>query len=328
MIDPALLDDIRARLPVSEVVRRRVQLKKQGREWRGLSPFSKERTPSFYVNDQKRFWHDFSSGRHGDVFAFLVELDGLSFPEAVARCAELAGLTLPDGTQPAPALAPRRPEPQAAPIVDTSKTAEALALWQEAVHPAGTPVETYLTHRRIWNLLPAEAPGDGVRFHPSCKFGLRRVPAMLALVRNISSDEPQAIHRTALDSDGRKAVVDGQSRLSLGPVGGGAVKLTDDAAVSVMLGIGEGLESAVSLRSVPEFGCSPVWSVLSAGGIERFPALAGIETLFIAVDRDRSGTGQRAAQTCADRWIGAGKEVFRLLAKNDGADLNDIVGAA
>jgi len=90
-----LLDEIRARLPVSEVVRMRVALKKQGREWRGLSPFNKEKTPSFFVNDQKGFYHDFSSGKSGDQFKFLMETEGLSFPEAVERLASMAGVPLP-----------------------------------------------------------------------------------------------------------------------------------------------------------------------------------------------------------------------------------------
>jgi DNA primase len=80
---------------VSEVVRQRVQLKKAGREWRGLSPFTKEKTPSFFVNDQKGFYHDFSSGKSGDQFKFLMETEGLTFPEAVERLAQMAGLPLP-----------------------------------------------------------------------------------------------------------------------------------------------------------------------------------------------------------------------------------------
>jgi DNA primase len=92
---PQFLDELRARLPVSEVVRQRVQLKKQGKEWRGLSPFNKEKTPSFYVNDQKGFYHDFSSGKHGDIFSFVIETEGLTFPEAVERLASLAGLAVP-----------------------------------------------------------------------------------------------------------------------------------------------------------------------------------------------------------------------------------------
>src|SRR5208283_1703049 len=92
---PTFLDEIRARVPVSEVVRQKVAIKKQGREWRGLSPFNSERTPSFYVNDPKGFFHDFSSGKHGDGFTFLMETEGISFPEAVARLAAMAGLPMP-----------------------------------------------------------------------------------------------------------------------------------------------------------------------------------------------------------------------------------------
>ena len=95
---PAFLDEIRARLPVSEVVARRVKLRKQGREWAGLSPFNAEKTPSFFVNDQKGFYHDFSSGKHGDVFRFVMETEGLSFPDAVERLAGMAGVPMPRPT--------------------------------------------------------------------------------------------------------------------------------------------------------------------------------------------------------------------------------------
>ncbi len=92
---PQFLDELRARLSVSEVVGKRVKLKKAGREWKGLSPFQQEKTPSFYVNDQKGFYHDFSSGKHGDIISFVMETDGLPFAEAVERLANMAGLPLP-----------------------------------------------------------------------------------------------------------------------------------------------------------------------------------------------------------------------------------------
>src|ERR1700675_3280167 len=88
---PEFLDELRARLPVSEVVGRRVKLKKAGREWKGLSPFQQEKTPSFFVNDQKQAWFDFSSGKNGNIFDFLVQTEGLSFPEAVERLAGMGG---------------------------------------------------------------------------------------------------------------------------------------------------------------------------------------------------------------------------------------------
>jgi DNA primase len=92
---PQFLDEIRARLSVSSVVGRRVKLIRRGREYVGLSPFSNERTPSFTVNDDKGFYHCFSTNEHGDVFTFLMKTQNLSFPEAVERLAEEAGLEMP-----------------------------------------------------------------------------------------------------------------------------------------------------------------------------------------------------------------------------------------
>src|SRR5260221_11302003 len=92
---PQFLDELRARLPVSEVVGRRVKLRKTGREFVGLSPFNKEKSPSFTVNDQKGFYHDFSSGKHGDTFGFIMETEAVAFPEAVERLAPMAGVAMP-----------------------------------------------------------------------------------------------------------------------------------------------------------------------------------------------------------------------------------------
>ncbi|HVZ05365.1 DNA primase [Hyphomicrobium sp.] len=93
--NPNFLDEIRARLPVSQVVGRKVALKKAGREYKGLSPFKAEKTPSFTVNDQKGFYHCFASGEHGDIFTFLMKIEGLEFPEAVERLAAEAGVPMP-----------------------------------------------------------------------------------------------------------------------------------------------------------------------------------------------------------------------------------------
>jgi DNA primase len=95
---PEFLEELRARLPASEVVGRRVKLKKAGREWKGLSPFQQEKTPSFFVNDQKQAWFDFSSGLNGNIFDFVMKTEGVSFPEAVERLASMAGVPLPVAT--------------------------------------------------------------------------------------------------------------------------------------------------------------------------------------------------------------------------------------
>jgi DNA primase len=92
---PEFLEELRARLPASEVVGRRVKLKRSGREWKGLSPFQQEKTPSFFVNDQKQAWFDFSSGLNGNIFDFVMKTEGVTFPEAVERLANMAGVPLP-----------------------------------------------------------------------------------------------------------------------------------------------------------------------------------------------------------------------------------------
>src|ERR1700742_3597396 len=94
-VPPQFLDELKARLPVSEVVGKRVKLQRSGREWKGLSPFNKEKTASFFVNDQKQAWFDFSSQKNGSIFDFIMLTEGVAFPEAVERLAQMAGVPLP-----------------------------------------------------------------------------------------------------------------------------------------------------------------------------------------------------------------------------------------
>ena len=140
---PHILEEIRARLPASAVVGRRVQLKKAGREWRGLSPFNAEKTPSFYVNDQKQFYHCFSSSKHGDIFTFLMETEGLSFPEAVERLAGEAGVSLPVPTEDT-----RESEKKRAGAIEVMEMA---ALWFEERLRSGQGAEAraYLDRRAL-----------------------------------------------------------------------------------------------------------------------------------------------------------------------------------
>ena len=86
------LDEIKTRLKVSTVVSKTVNLKKRGKEFVGLSPFKNEKTPSFTVNDEKGFYHCFSSGEHGNIFDFLMKTQNLRFGEAVKVLANLAGI--------------------------------------------------------------------------------------------------------------------------------------------------------------------------------------------------------------------------------------------
>lgn len=208
---------------------------------------------------------------------------------------------------------------QAVSPLASDRAALALRIWREARQPAESPVARYLARRGLDLVNDVH---EVLRFLPACPFAGNRTRAMVALVRNIVTDEPQAIHRTALSLDGQKVEVNGKDRLALGPIGGGAVKLTPDEEVTTCLGIGEGIETTLSLRCVPEFGASPVWSVLNAGGVTSFPVLPGIECLWIAVDDDPAG--HASSELCADRWRRAGREVFLVRSTVAGADLNDI----
>ena len=160
----AFLDEIRARLPVSEVVGRRVKLRKQGREWAGLSPFNVEKTPSFFVNDQKGFFHDFSSGKHGDIFGFLIETEGLSFPDAVERLAGMAGVPMPR-----PSQAETQQEKSRASLLEV--LAMAARLFEANLRqPPGAKARAYLSDR---GLGPAAQSNFSLGYASGERFGLR-----------------------------------------------------------------------------------------------------------------------------------------------------------
>jgi DNA primase len=137
------IDEIKARIRPSDLIGRSVQLKRQGREFVGLSPFKKERTPSFFVNDDKRFYHCFASGKHGDVFTWLEEMEGLSFMEAAERLAGEAGLRLPEPDPEAQEKSVHRKS-----LVEWMETAQ--TFFQRALFgPQGEAARTYLKGRGL-----------------------------------------------------------------------------------------------------------------------------------------------------------------------------------
>lgn len=142
-LPPNFLDDIRARISVSDVVGRKVKLTRKGKEFTGLSPFKNEKTPSFTVNDHKGFYHCFATGEHGDIFTFLIKTEGLSFIEAVEQLASQAGMEVPKAT----------PEQQArekkkANLYDATETA--CRYYQRALRsPEGHQALAYLRDRGL-----------------------------------------------------------------------------------------------------------------------------------------------------------------------------------
>src|SRR5690606_22301824 len=142
-LSPQWLDELRARVTLSSVVRRTTKLQKAGREWKACCPFHSEKTPSFYVNDEKGFYHCFGCQAHGDVIRWMTDQRGLAFMDAVKELAAEAGLELP---APDP-MAARKAE-QRAGLHDVMAAAPE---WVRAQldTPQGAAAREYLKSRRF-----------------------------------------------------------------------------------------------------------------------------------------------------------------------------------
>ena len=134
-ITPRFLDELRTRLTLSDIIGRKVRLTRAGREFKGCCPFHNEKTPSFYVNDDKQFYHCFGCGAHGDIVGFAMQHDNLSFIEAVETLAGEAGMQVP------------KPSPQAAQKAKKEKGLHALVedatRWMEDQLRAPENAEAY-----------------------------------------------------------------------------------------------------------------------------------------------------------------------------------------
>jgi len=142
-IPDGFVEELKARIRPSDVIGRKVKLTKKGKEWVGLSPFTSEKSPSFYVNDQKRIFKDFSSGIGGDVISFVMETERLTFMEAVEKLAEEAGMQLPKAS------------PEAAEEYDHRKRLQAAceaaaSYFEDRLHSAdGAGARSYLEGRGL-----------------------------------------------------------------------------------------------------------------------------------------------------------------------------------
>jgi hypothetical protein len=287
-----------------EIARRGIALRRCGVERVGPCPQCGGRD-RFSINIRKQLWNCRGCGRGGDVIDLVRHLDGVGFNEA----RRILG-----NDSERPIIRPQRPVISRE--VTDKNMAKALNIWRETVE--GDPlVDAYFASRKL------ETPSSSdVRFHAACRFGNGRYPCIVCLFRNIHTNAPQAIHRTALNADGTKL-----GRMTLGPCKGAAIKLTPDEDVEQGLTIGEGLETCLSGMRL---GFTPAWCVGSAGGIKNFPVLADIDALSILVDADEADpkTGRRAGQDaaleCSAQWTAAGREVFRVVPRLIGSDMADV----
>jgi putative DNA primase/helicase len=188
------------------------------------------------VGSKDGLWFDHEIGRGGDIIEFIKVERGCSFVEALDHAAQYVS-KLRNGLYSSRPVS--RPTLwQTVDSDDEKRIEQALGIWCEARPLTATLAETYLRSRCI------EVPGealDALRFHPRCPWWVGTRLAMVALIRDIITDEPIGIHRTALTADGRKL---DRPKL-LGPTAGGAIKLSGDYVVGEVT-IAEGIETALS----------------------------------------------------------------------------------
>ncbi len=211
-----------------------------------------------------------------------------------------------------PALDPKPARP-----VDNGnpdRTREALKYWDGSGDPRQTIVEAYLNSRALE--LTDDIAFSVIRFNG-------RIGAMISLMRNVLTGEPQAILRTYLDRDGRKRTMldrDGKNlgeRLFKGPTSGASIMLDPFNSVTDRLVIGEGVETCLTGR---QKDMRPTWALGSCGEIKKFPVLDSVRSLTL--HRERCDRNAAASEICAARWIKAGREVLDAWPKV-GKDIND-----
>jgi DNA polymerase I-like protein with 3'-5' exonuclease and polymerase domains len=261
-----------------------------------VCPFHDDHKPSCHIYHDHFFC--FVCGANGDAVTWLMEVQSLTYPEAIEALESF--------------------EPRAHPPEDDGKTLRmALALWEQAQPIAGTLAEYYLTGRHIdVTQLPADVP---LRFHPHCMFGARqRHPCLLALLRDIETNAPAGILRTALTGDGKKI-----DRLSLGRWHAPrAIKLWPAGETLI---VGEGLEtvlSAATRMTHEDRPLRPAWATVGSARLATLPPILGVKQLIVLADKDDAGC--TAARHCGETAANAGCTV-QLLTPINVKDFNDIV---
>jgi phage/plasmid primase-like uncharacterized protein len=309
-----------------EVLRRGFQLKRKGYQLEGPCPVCGG-DDRFFINTKKNLWHCRQCAKGGDVISFVQHVEGINFMDAVEM---LSGERLRDaqaGSDHIKQMLDESERRRTAQEEADRRAAEenaklAMRLWDDATCVWGTPAQTYLDSRCCDGMFPYDRD-QAFRYHPHCLFGMGTQPCLIALIRNIETDQPQAIQRTAITPDGKKI-----ERRTLGPKAGGAIKLWPQSAVRDRLVVGEGMETVLSTAlhiKDPATRLDPAWALIDAGNLAALPVFASVNTLVVLADHDVSGKGQNAAEECAQRWSGTGREVIPPIPEVPGTDFNDVV---
>ncbi len=301
---------------VNTIARYGVELDRKGREYVGLCPFHKEKTPSFTVNEDKGFYHCFGCGAHGDVITFVMDFAGCLFREAVEDLHGGHGGTDPDVTRRAAesqhhAEAERHAQDKRE---VQSRIEYARHLWRKAVPAPGTLVEAYLRARGITIPVP-----PSLRYLAAAKHkptGLI-LPAMVAGVQD-PDGRVVAVHRTFLSRNGTAKALVSEPKMSLGPVAGGAVRL---ARANGRVAVSEGIETGLSVLQATGI---PTWAALSATNLAAVILPPDIRDVILGPDGDEAGATH--AQQAARRLVDEGRAV-RIAPAPEGQDFNDMLRA-
>ncbi len=257
-------------------------------------------------------WSDFARGECGDLLDLIQACQGLDKGGAVQWAKDWLGVG--DGTvipqcAPPPGTHKNEPPPQ-----DNPNRLLARDIWNKAQPAVGTPVEAYLRHRGINAPVPAS-----VRFNAAVLYtqsGLY-LPCMVAAIQ-APDRSITAIHRTYIRGDGQGKAGVAKTKMMLGSVGGGAVRL---AQVGPKMAVAEGLETSLSVQEATGI---PTWAVLSASNFLGLvlPALPYAAEIVIAADNDENRAGMDAAEKAAALWSSQGRKVSIALPPTPGIDFN------
>lgn len=229
--------DVKAMIAISSVVGERVQLKRDGKFFRGCCPFHDDSTPSFWVDDQSGRFGCFGCNASGDLIDFVMEYEACSFRMAIEQLEEGHALS------PWPSCQPHRPNRDL-----EQRIAAARSIWEQAEPIQHTPAELYLANR---SLRLADLPDLGSLRFARLPFerSARLHPTLVAAVET-SNGEFAGVQRTYLTEDGRKLEVHNAKR-SLGALKGNAIRIGDKFDAHDQVIICEGLEDGLSLSRIP-----------------------------------------------------------------------------
>jgi len=295
----AYLERIKSAIAVSQIVGADIPLRRAGSEWTACCPFHRERSPSFFVNDQKAFFHCFGCGTHGDAITWLMRYRSVTFDEAVEI---IAGEKPPTDAQAfennlrarTAEHVLRRGDERPLSDDQRSQQAKARAIWQNRLPLAASKGEAYLRYRGI--TLRRLPPTLGFLEH--AWHGWERIerPALIGAVQD-GSGRVTAIQTTFLRPDGLgKAGIDPAKPVT-GPMTNGAVRLGKPAEI---LGIAEGIETALSAQQLYSL---PVWATLGASRLGAVKLPEVVRTVIIFADNGERGKAEaeKAAKAYVDQ---------------------------